>query len=324
AGWLTDLAGVRAAYLLGLALTVAALLVGWLLVPASPSGRAARLDLTGASWLAAGLLLLLLMISQNQWWRDRPVVATGGLIVALLLLAGWAARQWRQPEPLLDLRLLRQPTMLGANASMLLGGVGMYLLVTLITRFVQSPDQAGYGFGFSTFQAGLVLVPFSALGFLAGRLTPRLNQRVNPIASLAVSSIVVLLAFVLFATARSSWYLPVLAMAVLGYGVGSFSAAMPAVILPVTAAAETSAAMAANQVVRSVGFSIGSAVGGLILAANTGAGRRFPAEHGYVVAAWLGAVIMLATAALVAVTGRGGAARTDGQCLAPATNRGQH
>jgi predicted MFS family arabinose efflux permease len=43
---------------------------------------------------------------------------------------------------------------------------------------------------------------------------------------------------------------------------------MPAVILTVTPIGETSSAMAFNQVVRSVGFSLGSAVGGLVLAAH--------------------------------------------------------
>ena len=43
------------------------------------------------------------------------------------------------------------------------------LLLTLITRYAQTPPGAGYGYGLSTFQAGLVLVPFWLLGFVAGR-----------------------------------------------------------------------------------------------------------------------------------------------------------
>jgi predicted MFS family arabinose efflux permease len=79
---------------------------------------------------------------------------------------------------------------------------------------------------------------------------------------------VVLAAFALFALARSNITELLIAMAILGFGVGSFSAAMPAVILAVTPEEEMSSAMSFNQVVRSVGFSLGSAVGGLVLSAR--------------------------------------------------------
>jgi predicted MFS family arabinose efflux permease len=72
---------------------------------------------------------------------------------------------------------------------------------------------------------------------------------------------------------------------------------MPAAILAVTPREETSSAMSFNQVVRSVGFSLGSAVGGLVLAADTAAGAVFPAESGYTTAAWLGAAATALTIA---------------------------
>jgi predicted MFS family arabinose efflux permease len=55
--------------------------------------------------------------------------------------------------------------------------------------------------------------------------------------------------------------------------------------------------MSVNQVVRSVGFSIGSALGGLILAAYTS--DRYPREAGYTVAAWTGAASVVATLVLI-------------------------
>jgi predicted MFS family arabinose efflux permease len=174
-----------------------------------------------------------------------------------------------------------------ANLVMLTGGVGMYLLLSLITRYVQTPAAAGYGFGLDTFQAGLVLVPFSLLGFAAGKLVPRRQNNLSARTLLAASTGIVLAAFALFALAHRHLGGPVIAMGILGFGVGAFSAAMPAVILTATPEAETASAMSVNQVVRSVGFSIGSALGGLILAAHTT--NVFPQETGYTTAAWAGA-----------------------------------
>jgi predicted MFS family arabinose efflux permease len=91
-------------------------------------------------------------------------------------------------------------------------------------------------------------------------------------------------------------------MGVLGFGVGGFSAAMPGVILAVTPKSETSSAMSFNYVVRSVGYSLGSAIGGLVLAAGTGAGHLFPDDSAYTTAALIGigamAITTLASLAL--------------------------
>jgi predicted MFS family arabinose efflux permease len=152
------------------------------------------------------------------------------------------------------------------------------------------------GLGLSTFVAGLVLVPFSLLGFVAGKLTPRLRERVGAPLLLAASAVVVLGGFALFAAARSNLAELLAAMAILGFGVGTFSAAMPGVILAVTPKSETSSAMSFNQVVRSVGFSLGSAVGGLVLAAGTDPGRIFPTDSVYTTAALIGIAAMAVTA----------------------------
>jgi predicted MFS family arabinose efflux permease len=251
------------------------------------------------------------VVSQAVTWSQhalRAVVLAAG---AALAFAAWGARERRAAAPLVDLTLLRHPAVLGANAAMLAGGAGMYLLLTLITRYAQTPASTGYGFGLSTFVAGLVLVPFSVLGFAGGRLTPRLPDR-GPAVTLAAGAGTVCAAFVFFALARGGLAELFAAMAVLGLGVGSFSAARPGVILAVTPQGETSSAMSFNQVVRSAGFSLGSAAGGFILAASTRPGQVFPAGAGYSTAAWAGAGLMAATAGISLTLGRQCGAGRDG------------
>lgn len=84
-------------------------------------------------------------------------------------------------------------------------------------------------------------------------------------------------------------------MGVLGFGVGDFSAVMPAVILAVTPKSETSSAMSFNYVVRNVGYSLGSAIGGLILAADAGPGHLFPDDSAYTTGALVGIGAMAIT-----------------------------
>jgi predicted MFS family arabinose efflux permease len=296
AGLLTEFGGVRAAYGLGLFVTAVAFLAAWLSMPAAPPGRSARVDVTGALFLAGGLFLVLYLASETSLWSRHLGIAVALAAAAVLLLCIWTASELRSKSPLVDVRAVRHPAVAGANIAMLVGGVGMYLLLTLITRYAQTPHSAGYGFGLTTFVAGLVLVPFSVLGFVAGKLTPRLRERIGAPLLLAGSAAVVLIAFVLFAAARSNLAELLAAMGVLGFGVGSFSAAMPGVILAVTPRSETSSAMSFNQVVRSVGFSLGSAIGGLVLAAGTAPRQLSPADSAYTTAALVGIAAMAVTA----------------------------
>ncbi len=215
-------------------------------------------------------------------------------------MGAWVPVERRTAAPLVDLTLLRHPAVAAANLTMLLGGASMYLLLTLVVRYMQTPHTAGYGFDASVLRASLVLIPFSAAGFVGGRVSEPLRTRLGSRAGLVLGASSVVAASVFFALSRSHLWQPYAVMAMLGLGVGAFSAAMPGMILAVTPAGETSSAMSVNQVVRSTGFSAGSALGGLILAAYTHAGQDFPARHGYSTAAWISAAAMAATVALTA------------------------
>lgn len=293
AGLLTELGGLRAAYGLGVAVTALAFAAAYRSIPRAPTGRSSRIDIPGAALLAAALFIALFLASETTIWTNHLTTAVALGVGGALVLGVWVVVEKRSNAPLVDVRLLRNPAVAGANIAMFIGGIGMYLLLTLITRYAQTPDGTGYGFGLSTFIAGLVLVPFSVLGFVAGKLTPRARDRIGAPLVLAASAITVLAAFVLFATARNTIVELLAAMAILGFGVGSFSAAMPGVILAVTPHDETSSAMSVNQVVRSVGFSLGSATGGLTLAAGTT--TQFPTDTAYTTASWIGAAVMLTT-----------------------------
>ena len=63
-------------------------------------------------------------------------------VVAVLLLCVWTASELRSKVALVDVRAVRHPAVAGANIAMFVGGSGMYLLLTLITRYAQTPHSA--------------------------------------------------------------------------------------------------------------------------------------------------------------------------------------
>jgi MFS family permease len=88
---------------------------------------------------------------------------------------------------------------------------------------------------------------------------------------------------------------------VLGIGVGSTFALMPALIVASVPAERTGSATSLNQVLRSAGGAFGSAVGITVLTAHTAAGAAFPDNAGYTIAFAAGGVLCLAAALLTLV-----------------------
>ncbi|HEY5223702.1 MAG TPA: MFS transporter [Microbacteriaceae bacterium] len=287
-GFVDQVAGLRAAYALGLILSLASLAIAWRALPADVPLRSARVqarvDVLGAVLLGAAILGVLLVIAEPAVWGNPWI---GGLILAgaLLLLGTWVAVELHTTAPLADLRLLTRPAVLRANIGMLVAGVRMYLLFSLLTRYAQTPGAVSYGFGLPGVLAGAALIPFSVLGFVAGKITPIGARRFPKRWVYLAAAVAVVIAAVLFAAASDSLPAVLVAMAILGFGVGGVSAIMPALVLVDVPQSESASVLSINQLIRSVGFSMGSALAGLLLAAATPSGTVFPDEQGYAVAA---------------------------------------
>jgi predicted MFS family arabinose efflux permease len=297
-GLLDQIAGLRVAYGLGFALSVVALVVAWRVIPAEAPGPRPRLTIAGAILLAIGILGILLVIAEPEVWT-RVWLGTVVLATALVVLAIWATMELRTASPLVDLRLMAQPAVLRANLAMLIGGVGMYLLFSLLTRYLQTPPTAGYGFGLPGVLAGAALIPFSALGFVAGRLVPRVSRRIGDRWTYLSVGGAVAIAAVLLAAAPDVLIAVLASMTVLGFGVGGVSSVMPRLVLAGVPRAETASVLSINQIVRAIGFSIGSALAGLLLAAATRSGALVPDQVGYVVAALVVPPVMAVSIATI-------------------------
>ena len=68
---------------------------------------------------------------------------------------------------------------------------------------------------------------------------------------------------------------------------------------------ETGSALGLYQVIRAVGFSIGSALTASVLAAYIVHSKVLPTEQGYVLALWVGSGVAVAAALVTLVLGRG-------------------
>ena len=292
-GLLADSYGFHAPFWFGVAISALALALAAAVVPGSNHLRRRPLDGIGAVMLSGGLIGLLLCLSEGGswgWTSDRLLALA---LVTALVLGGWVWHELRTSYPFVNLRLMRNRSVLTANATGLLAGLGMYMLLPMVTRYVQAPTSTGYGFGTSMVVAGLVLLPFSVASVLASRLMPVIARRLGRFLVLPLGSLALVGAMVIFLFDRAHLADAFLIMGVAGLGVGLTFAAIPGLIVRSVPAEETGSALGVNQVLRQIGFSIGSALGATILTAHTVAPDTLPTSAGYTVSALVGVVLCL-------------------------------
>lgn len=294
---IAETCGLRAAFWFGVAIAVAASLAAMVVVPSSRHRPAARLDLAGASTLGIALAGLLLAISEGgQWgWASARLLAT--VAVAIVMLAGWVALELHSDHPLVDVRRLRHVVVLTADVCAVFTGVGMYLLTSTVTRLVQTPTSVGYGLGASVAVAGLMLTPFSVGTVAASSVTRALIRRMSPGRVLPLAASVLLAGMVMFTLAHGTFWEIAVVMAIAGLGIGAIFAIMPGFIVQSVPAHETGSALSFNQVLRYVGYGIGSSASTAVLQAHTRPGASFPADSGYTAVGVAACLMWVLTAA---------------------------
>ncbi|WP_078901000.1 MFS transporter [Actinacidiphila yeochonensis] len=307
-GLITESLGVHAAFWFGAIICALALLGAALVLPESGARKSRPLDALGAVLLAVGLASLLLALSEGDVWGWTSPRVLGMIVFAVVVLVAWSRHELRTGHPLVDLRSLRNHSVLTANVAGLIAGVAMYMLMSMVTRFVQTPSSAGYGFGTSVLVTGLVLLPFSAASVASSKLVPLLARRTSSAMVLPIGCGVSLVSMVLFLVARGSLWELFVIMGVAGLGVGCTFAVMPGLIVNAVPSHETGSAISFNQVLRTIGYTTGSVLSAVVLEAHTPSGQPLPTNSGYETAAWLGCVIWVVTAVVTIIVPKRGAA----------------
>ncbi|GHB73873.1 MFS transporter [Streptomyces viridiviolaceus] len=274
----------RAGFWFAALLSAFALVVVKWAVPVGSSVPRRPLDVTGTALLCSGLALVLLAVSQGVAWGMVSGATLGCLGAGAAVLALWIVQALRTPHPLVDIRLIRNRAVLAANTTALLTGIGMFGVLSLINLYTQVPAAAGYGFQLSLTATGLVLLPMSLGSLTANRAASALVSRFGPYRVLPLGSLVVTVDLLLLALWRDHVAVLVLGTFLLGAGVGAAYAVMPLLIVRHVPPSETGSATSFNQVLRTVGGSVGSAAISAIMLAHTPAGGDVPRSSAYTTA----------------------------------------
>lgn len=304
-GLIAETLSYQAAYWFAAIVSAIAFVLVLRFVPSYSPHKARPLDIVGALLLSTALVCLLLAISQGRsWgWTSRGIILLA--LVAVVTGLVWGRYELRVRYPLVELRLARNPMVMSANITSLLMGMGLFATSSLINRYIQSPEDAGYGFSLGLIATGFVLMPLSLGSLISSWFSRWLARRFSHVFVMPMGALIVSLVGLFLAIDRSSLWEIVLGVTLLGLGISTTFAAIPPLIIAAVPANETGSANGFNNVVRSVGGSIGSAASIALLSNYTTAGESFPADHGYTIAFLAGAIACLgAVAAAVLLTPR--------------------
>ncbi len=294
-GFIAQRLDYRAGFWFAAIITLIALALVIVVVPAGSLRKPNPLDFIGAILLSIVLASLLLFISEGTKWGWTSGKILGLAAVAVVAGGIWIWQALRTTYPLVDLRLMTNRSVLTADIVALLMGVSLYAMSSLINRYVQAPKEAGYGFHAGLVATGLMLGPLAIGSLLSNRMSSMLTARYGPRLVLPLGSLIVAIDMVFVALMRTSQWEIVIAMVMLGLGIGLAFAAMPLLIIRAVPPSETGSATSMNTVLRSVGGAIGSAASIALLSTYTPVGQHLPTNTGYTVTFLLGAAICLAS-----------------------------
>ena len=300
-GWAVQAASWRLIFVINLPIAAAVVALAWRNVPESHDSEATgRVDLTGGLLVTVGLVGLtygLIEGSASGWSSPVVVAALTGGTVTLVTFVGW---ERRARSPMLPLRLFSSTQFTATNlvTFVVYGALGGSLFLL--------PIQLQQVSGYTPLQAGVSLLPLTAImlglsaqsGALATRIGPRLQMSIGP--TLVGTG----LALFTLVGPTGNYLTQVLpAVTVLGLGLATTVAPLTATALASAPARQAGTASAINNDVARIGALIAVAV--LPAAAGiTGAAYLHPAQFstGFHTASLISGGLCMLGGVLAAVT----------------------
>src|SRR5437763_3053327 len=289
--------------------------IGLVLIPlawrnlAESYGPARRLDLPGLGLASAGLFGIVwgLVRGDSVGWASPEIVgsiAIGALLVALFVL--W---ELRAPAPMLPMRFFRNRTFALTNVSSLFMFFGMFGSIFLLSQFFQTVQ------GYSPFQAGLRILPWTAMPMIVAPIAGALSDRVGGDRLMALGLTLQGTGLIWLAAVSSpvAPYSDFVAPFVLsGIGMGLFFAPVANVVLSSVRREQEGKASGAQNAIRELGGVFGVAVLASVFSRVGGYQSGSAFVHGTTTAVYIGGAVVLVGALAAALIRRPRTAKAEG------------
>jgi len=289
-GFLTDVVSWRWIFLLNLPL-VAGLIAITALAWREPdrATRRASFDGPGLVLLLAVLIPLVLALMQAPVWGWGSPAVIVLFAVAALAVPSFAWFETRAAEPLIDVALLRRPTIVGANLVLFCAQFSKIAVIVFGALFLQ--DELGM----SALLAGAAMlpamIPVVFTSVLGGQLTDRYGSRLPTLAGVGLMT-VGLVSIALLAP-RESYVAIVPGLIVWGLTLTFFITPPQTALLNAVAAGKRGEVAGVASTGRMLGGTIAIATLGVVFVASESFALLFWIAAGVTVTVWVAAFLLL-------------------------------
>jgi EmrB/QacA subfamily drug resistance transporter len=278
--------------------------VGWLVIPVTTDlPRDSRFDWKGALLIVPALTALMSLLNNGHAWGPASPIFLACALLAIVLLTLFVTTERHAVAPLIDLQLFRRAAFVGGNIAVLMSYAMLFGVMFLM------PFMFVRAYGDSALAAGLRLtvVPLmlGAVAPIGGALYDRLGPRLLTVSGMLICVAGLVLLFAAMDGTAEGLLLVMLALAVIGLGLGLFISPNNSAIMGDAPAELTGEAGGLLNVMRSLGTSVGIAAASALLswrlAALTGSGHNtldVPPQH--LLAAGRDVILLLGAFAIVA------------------------
>ena len=265
-GFFTEHLSWRWIFYINLPIGIASLAVLQVVLHLPRHRRDVSIDWLGAALMVCGVSALLLVTvwggTEYEWGSPQII----GLAIAGVVLIGlFLWQETRAPEPIVPLRLLRQPVVSVSSAIGFVVGFAMFGTIVFLSLFLQVVQ------GVSPTDAGLALLPMM-LGVLiasigSGQLITRIGRyRPFPILGTALATLGMWLMSRIEVDTPYAYI--AFAAFVIGFGLGNVMQVLILAVQNAVPPADIGAGTSAATFFRSIGGSFGTAVFGALMSAR--------------------------------------------------------
>ncbi|MBU3863269.1 MFS transporter [Streptomyces sp. 4503] len=260
---------------------IATTLVLMRLMPHDPPIASDRIDWPGVALLSGTLLVFMIGLVRVMGDGLPPLAVVALILLVAALATAWVTVERRAASPMVDLRMLAKPAMWHSSVLTLIVTTSFGMVAFLLPQMFAIPAD-GYGFGLSTTDIGLLLLPGAIAGAVSDSVGGVVARRFGLRAVLVGGAVVTTATAIALASLHTAEWQLVVAKALAAIAAGVASTALLTRAAAAVDTGDTGIATSLLVVTRVIGVALGSQVGGAILDSGADSRTGLPTESAFV------------------------------------------
>jgi predicted MFS family arabinose efflux permease len=248
-------------FIVNVPLCALAIAAGLAVLPESRDPVARRIDWAGAALSGVVLVAFVWAVIEapSEGWTSAPVLAGGAIAAAAA--AAFLVQQRRAADPLLELRLFRDPRFSAASATIMVLFFALFGFLFLATQYLQ------FVLGLSPSAAGVRVLPYAGAMIVSATLSARLVARFGARHVVTAGMLLFAAGLAVAATVSANpGYGPLaIALVLMGAGMGLAGAPATDSITTSLPAERANIGSAVNDTTRELGGALGVAIVGSVM-----------------------------------------------------------